>query len=297
MEKVEIINELSEFFKVFSDTTRLRILEVLLNEETSVGVIANKINASNSAVSHQLSYLRSTNLVKTRKEGQVIYYSIADNHIKVIIEYGLEHIKEGRKEINIVLKADVKGSEEAVKNSLEKINVEGVKISVIRSGVGAITESDVILASASNAIIIGFNVVPIGNTKEVADSHKVDIRLYNIIYKVIEEIEAAMKGMLDPEFEENVLGRAEVRQLFKFSKVGTIAGSHVISGLVKSNSNARIIRDGVVIFTSKIKSIQREKNEVKEVKNGFDCGITVENFNDLKERDVIESYEMKEVGK
>lgn len=208
-----------------------------------------------------------------------------------------EHIKEGRKEINIILKADVKGSEEAVKNSLEKINVEGVKISVIRSGVGAITESDVILASASKAIIIGFNVVPIGNTKEVADSHKVDIRLYNIIYKVIEEIEAAMKGMLDPEFEENILGRAEVRQLFKFSKVGTIAGSHVISGLVKSNSNARIIRDGVVIFTSKIKSIQREKNEVKDVKNGFDCGITIENFNDLKERDVIESYEMKEVGK
>lgn len=228
---------------------------------------------------------------------QIIEKSKKSEKKALSLEDLFDHIKEGRKEVSIILKADVKGSEEAVKNSLEKINVEGVRISVIRSGVGAITESDVILASASNAIIIGFNVVPTGNTKEVADLYDVEIRLYNIIYKVIEDIEAAMKGMLDPEFEEIVLGKAEVRQLFKFSKVGTIAGSHVISGLVKSNSNARIIRDGVVIFNSKIKSIQREKNEVKEVKSGFDCGITVENFNDIKERDIIESYEMKEVKK
>ncbi len=206
-------------------------------------------------------------------------------------------IKEGKKEINIVLKADVKGSEEAVKNNLEKINVEGVKVSVIRSGVGTITESDVILANASNAIIIGFNVMPSSATKEIAERYNVDIRLYNIIYKAIEEIEAAMKGMLDPEYEEVTLGEAEVRQLFKFSKVGTIAGSHVTSGIIKSNSKARIIRDGVIIFDSKIKSLQREKNEVKEVKNGFDCGITIENFNDIKENDVIQAYEMKEVKK
>ncbi len=208
-----------------------------------------------------------------------------------------DSIKEGRKEINIVLKADVKGSEEAVKNNLEKINVEGVKVNVIRSGVGTITESDVILANASNAIIIGFNVMPTSQTKEIAERYNVDIRLYNIIYKAIEEIEAAMKGMLDPEFEEVTLGEAEVRQLFKFSKVGTIAGSHVISGTIKSNSKARIIRDGVIIFDSKIKSLQREKNEVKEVKNGFDCGITIENFNDIKENDIIQAYEMKEVKK
>ncbi len=206
-----------------------------------------------------------------------------------------EHIKEGRKEINIVLKADVKGSEEAVKNSLEKINVEGVKISVIRSSVGAITESDVILANASNAIIIGFNVVANSKTKSMADEYGVDIRLYNIIYKVIEEIEAAMKGMLDPEYEEVSLGEAEVRQLFKFSKVGTIAGSHVKTGIIKSNAAARIIRDGVIVFDSKIKSIQREKNEVKEVKSGFDCGITVENFNDIKEGDIISCYEMRQI--
>ena len=206
-----------------------------------------------------------------------------------------DSIKEGRKEINIVLKADVKGSEEAVKNNLEKINVEGVKVSVIRSGVGTITESDVILANASNAIIIGFNVMPTSQTKEIAERYNVDIRLYNIIYKAIEEIEAAMKGMLDPEFEEVTLGEAEVRQLFKFSKVGTIAGSHVISGVIKSNSKARIIRDGVIVFDSKIKSLQREKNEVKEVKQGFDCGITIENFNDIKEKDIIQVYEMKEV--
>lgn len=206
-----------------------------------------------------------------------------------------DNIKEGKKEINIVLKADVKGSEEAVKNNLEKINVEGVKVSVIRSGVGTITESDVILANASNAIIIGFNVMPSSATKEIAERYNVDIRLYNIIYKAMEEIEAAMKGMLDPEYEEVTLGEAEVRQLFKFSKVGTIAGSHVINGTIKSNSKARIIRDGVIIFDSKIKSLQREKNEVKEVKNGFDCGITIENFNDIKEKDVIQAYEMKEV--
>jgi len=204
-------------------------------------------------------------------------------------------IQEGRKEINIVLKTDVKGSEEAVKNALEKINVEGVKISVIRSGVGTITESDIVLANASNAIIIGFNVIPNSKTKEVAKNYNVDIRLYNIIYKVVEEIEAAMKGMLDPEFEEVVTGEAEIRQLFKFSKVGSIAGSHVTSGTIKNASLMRLIRDGIVVFEGKIGSLQREKDSVKEVKQGFDCGITIENYSDIKIGDVVQTYEMKEV--
>lgn len=206
-----------------------------------------------------------------------------------------ESIKEGRKEINIVLKCDVKGSEEAVKNTLEKIKVDGVKITIIRSGVGAITESDIVLANASDALVIGFNVVPNSSTKEVAKNYNVDIRLYNIIYKLTEDLEAAMKGMLDPEYEEVIIGEAEVRKIFKFSKVGNIAGSHVIKGVIKSNSLARIIRDGTVVFTSKIASLQREKDSVKEVKEGFDCGITIENFIDIRENDLIEAYELKEI--
>ena len=206
-----------------------------------------------------------------------------------------DSIKEGRKEINVVLKTDVKGSEEAVKNALLKINVEGVKVNVIRSGCGTITESDIVLAHASNAIVIGFNVIPPKSVKEAAKSYEVEIRLYNIIYKLVEEIEAAMKGMLDPEYEEVVIGEAEVRQLFHFSKVGNIAGSHVISGIVKQNSPCRVIRDGIVVTTSKIGSLQREKDQAKEVKEGYDCGIIVEAFPDIKEGDVIEVFEEREV--
>ena len=204
-------------------------------------------------------------------------------------------IQEGIKEINVILKADVKGSEEAVKNALQKIEVEGAKVNVIRSGTGTITESDVVLANASHAIIIGFNVRPNTTTVEAAKEYCVDIRLYNIIYKVVEELEAAMKGMLDPIFEEKVLGQAEVRKLYKFSKTGTIAGCYVTTGLVKSKAKARIIRDGIVIHEGAIDSIQREKNSVKEIKSGFECGITIENYNDIKELDVIEAYEIVEV--
>ena len=206
-----------------------------------------------------------------------------------------DSIKEGRKEINVVLKTDVKGSEEAVKNALLKINVEGVKVNVIRSGCGTVTESDVVLAHASNAIIIGFNVIPPKEVKEAAKSYEVEIRLYNIIYKLVEEIEAAMKGMLDPEFEEVIIGEVEVRQLFHFSKVGNIAGSHVTSGIVKINTPCRVIRDGIVITTSKIASLQREKDQAKEVKEGYDCGIIVDSFPDIKEGDVIEVFEEREV--
>ena len=213
----------------------------------------------------------------------------------VSLEDLFERIESGHKEINVVLKTDVKGSEEAVKNALEKINVEGVKVTVIRSGVGTITESDVVLASASNAIIIGFNVVPRSKTKEAAKNYDVDIRLYNIIYKLVEEIESAMKGMLDPEYEEVTTGEAEIRQIFKFSKVGNIAGVHVTSGVVKNNSECKLIRDGVIITTTKIKSLQREKDQVKEVKSGFDCGITLENYTDIKVGDTILTFEMREV--
>ena len=206
-----------------------------------------------------------------------------------------EQRKEIEKEINIILKADVKGSEEAVKNSLLKLDVEGMKINVIRSGIGAISESDVVLAEASNAIIIGFNIRPDHKITEIAKDKGIDIRLYDIIYKVVEEMEAALKGKLEPEYEEKVLGEAEVRKLFKFSKVGTIAGSYVTSGVIKRGAKARVIRDGVVVIDSTIGSLAREKDQAKEVKQGLECGITIENFNDIKEKDIIEAYELVEI--
>jgi len=205
------------------------------------------------------------------------------------------HIKEGTREINVILKADVNGSSEAVKKSLEKIEVEDVRVKVIRSGVGTITESDIVLAKASNAIIIGFNVRPTSTTTEVAKENGVEIRLYDIIYKVVEDMEKAMKGMLEPVYDEKITGEAEIRQIFKFSKVGNIAGSHVTNGTVKMNSNARLIRDGIVLYTGKIKSIQREKDQAKEVTKGMDCGITLENYQDIKEGDIIESFELIEI--
>lgn len=204
-------------------------------------------------------------------------------------------IKGGAKEIKVVLKCDVRGSEEAVKSALEKLSTDEVKIKVIRSGIGGITESDVILANASDAIVIGFNVVPSNITKDVAKEYGVEIRLYQIIYKLVEEMELAMKGMLDPEYEEKVLGTASIKRMFKFSKVGSIAGCIVTSGIIKNKAQVRVIRDGVIIYDGVIASLQREKDTVKEVKNGLECGITIENFNDLKEGDIFEVYENVEV--
>jgi len=232
-------------------------------------------------------------IAETRKEKMKEKSNKGGN--SVTLDDLFSKIESGVKEVNIVLKADVKGSEEAVKNALEKIDVKGVRTNVIRSGTGTITESDIVLANASSAIVIGFNVRPSSKTKEFAKEYNVDIRLHNIIYKVVEELEAAMKGMLDPEYEEAVLGEAEVRKLFKFSKVGTIAGSYVTSGIIKNNSKARLLRDGVVIYDGNINSVQREKDTVKEVKQGYECGITLEDYADIKEGDVIESYEMVEV--
>ena len=213
----------------------------------------------------------------------------------VSFESLFEKMQSGIKEINVVLKCDVRGSEEAVKNALEKIDVEGVRVKVIRSGIGTITESDIVLANASNAIVIGFNVVPNAITKEVAKEYGVELRLYTIIYKLVEEMELAMKGMLDPEFEEKVIGTAEIRRIFTFSKVGKIAGVYVTSGIIKSNANVRVVRDGVIIYDGKMGSLQREKDSVKEVKSGYECGVTVDGYNDIKENDVFEVYEVVEI--
>lgn len=219
------------------------------------------------------------------------------NKSNVTLDDLFNRISQGDKEINIVLKTDVKGSEEAVKNSLLKLDVDGIRVNVIRSGIGTVTESDIVLAEASNAIIIGFNIRPNNKIMEFAKEKGIDIRLYNIIYKVVEEIEDAMKGKLEPEYKESILGEAEVRKIFKFSKVGTIAGSYVTSGIIRRDGKARVIRDGIVIYDGNINSIAREKDQVKEVKQGIECGITIENFNDIKEQDIIEVYEMVLVKK
>ena len=204
-------------------------------------------------------------------------------------------INNGAKEISVVLKTDVNGSLEAIKQSLSKIDVEGVKVKVIRGGVGTITESDIVLANASNAIVIGFNVRPNSKTIDFAKDYNVEIKLYDIIYKMIEDIENSMKGLLEPIYEENITGHAEIRQIFKFSKIGNIAGSHVTDGVIKNLSKARLIRDGIVLYTGSIKSVQREKDQVKEVKKDMDCGITLDNYQDIKEGDIIETYELVEI--
>ena len=213
----------------------------------------------------------------------------------VSFESLFETLQSGVKEINVVLKCDVRGSEEAVKNALEKIEVEGVRVKVIRSGIGTITESDIVLANASNALVIGFNVVPSAITKEVAKEYNVELRLYTIIYKLVEEMELAMKGLLDPEFEEKVIGSAEVMKIFTFSKIGKIAGIIVRDGIMKSTANIRVIRDGVIIYDGKVGSLQREKDSVKEVKSGYECGLTIDGYNDIKEHDTLEAYEIVEI--
>ena len=203
--------------------------------------------------------------------------------------------KEGEKQnLNIIIKADSTGSAEAVKASLEKLSNDEVKINIVRATSGAITESDVLLASASHAIIYGFNVRPDARTRAKALEEKIEIRLHRIIYALIEEIQAAMKGMLAPTFVEKVTGQAEIRRLFKVSKLGTIAGCMVVDGVIKSTCGVRIIRDGIVVYEGKLASLQREKDSVKEVKSGYECGMLVENFNDIKEGDIIEGFESVE---
>lgn len=205
-------------------------------------------------------------------------------------------IKDGQvADLNIIVKADVNGTAEAVKGSLEKIDIDGARVHVIRSTVGAISESDVLLASASKAIIYGFNVRPDANVRRKAEEEGVEIRLHNIIYKMVEEIEAAMKGMLAPEMAEVVTGQAEIRQVIKVSKVGNIAGCYVTDGYIRKDCGIRLIRDGVVIYEGKLASLKRFKDDAKEVATGYECGITIENYNDIKEGDIIEGYIMEEV--
>ncbi|RQW13176.1 translation initiation factor IF-2 [Paenibacillus rhizophilus] len=215
---------------------------------------------------------------------------------RVTLDDLFKHIKEGEiKDLNVIIKADVQGSVEALKGSLAKIEVEGVRVKIIHSGAGAITESDITLAAASNAIVIGFNVRPDAQTKAAAEQEKVDVRLHNIIYNVIEEIEQAMKGMLDPVFKENVIGHAEVRSVFKISKVGAVAGCMVTDGKIARNAETRLIRGGIVVFEGKIDSLKRFKDDAKEVAQGYECGITLERYNDLQEGDIIEAFIMETV--
>ena len=270
--------------------------ENLVKASPSMPVSITGLSESPSAGDKFMAFENEKKAKKVAEERKIIAKEKENKPKSKISLDDLFNRKEaGEKEINIILKADVKGSEEAVKNSLLKLDVEGIKINVIRSGIGNITESDVILAEASDAIIIGFNIRPEHKIVEIAKDKGIDIRLYNIIYKVVEEMEAALKGKLEPEYKEEVTGTAEVRKLFKFSKVGTIAGSYVTSGVIKRGSKVRVIRDGIVVNDSIIASLAREKDQAKEVKQGLECGITIENFNDIKVGDIIEGFEDQEV--
>lgn len=237
---------------------------------------------------------KARSIGETRHENKIM----RDREVnqKVSLDSLFEQMKEGEmKDLNIIIKGDAQGSVEALAASLMKIDVDGVNVRIIHTGVGAINESDVTLANASSAIIIGFNVRPDVNAKRAADQNQIDMRLHRIIYKVIEEIEFAMKGMLDPEFEEKVIGNVEVREIFKVSKVGTIAGAYVTDGKITRDSGVRVIRDGIVVFEGELDTLKRFKDDAKEVTTGYECGLTIKNFNDIKEGDQIEPFIMVEI--
>jgi translation initiation factor IF-2 len=205
-------------------------------------------------------------------------------------------IKEGEvKDLNLIIKADVQGSAEALKQSLERLSNDEVRVRTIHAGVGAINESDVMLATASNAIIIGFNVRPSPGASDLANKEEIDIRLYRVIYNAIEDIEAAMKGMLEPEYKEVILGHAEVREIFRVPGAGVVAGAYVTDGKILRNADARIVRNGIVIYEGKIASLRRFKDDVREVASGYECGISLLNFNDIKEEDIIEVSIQEEI--
>jgi translation initiation factor IF-2 len=236
--------------------------------------------------------VRDEKLVKqiAVKRGEKLREATLRKVQKVSLDDLFNQAQETEIDLNIIIKADVQGSAEALEDSLQKIESDKVRIKIIHTGVGAITESDIMLASASNAIVIGFNVRPEPNARKLADREEVDIRLYRVIYEIIENVKAAINGMLEPEYEEVVLGQAEIRHLFKVSKLGTVAGSYVLEGTIKRNAGIRVIRDGKVIHEGKIESLKRFKDDVKEVTSGFECGILLENFNDLKEIDILEAF-------
>lgn len=236
------------------------------------------------------------NVVETRKQKQK--EAVFSTQRKVTLENLFDEINEGnRKSLDIVVKADVQGSLEAVKQSLLKLSNDEVKVQIIHGGVGAINESDIMLADASNAIIVGFNVRPDAGAAASAEERQVDVRTYRVIYQAIEEIEAAIRGMLKPEFKEVVLGHAEIRQTFKVSGIGTIAGCYVLDGMLKRASQIRIVRDGIVVHEGELASLKRFKDDVKEVKSGYECGVSIENFNDIKESDIVEAFEMQEIAR
>ena len=233
-------------------------------------------------------------VVEKRKEK--IKSDSIQSRAAVSLDALFDQIKQGEvKELNIIVKADVQGSVEAVKQSLTKLSNEEVRVNCIHGGAGGVTESDVMLAAASNAIIVGFNVRPDNGALSSAKQNNVDIRLYRVIYHAIDEIEAAMKGMLAPKFKENVLGHAEVRNTFKVSGVGTIAGGYILDGKISRNSQVRIVRDGIIVHEGILSSLKRFKDDVKDVSSGYECGIGIENFNDIKDGDIIESFVMEEI--
>ena len=216
--------------------------------------------------------------------------------MKVSLEDIFAQIKDGEiKDLNIILKADVQGSIEAIRQSLEKLSNDEVRVSIIRTAVGGIKEADVMLAAASNAIIIGFNVRPDANAKKLSEKENVEIKTYRVIYDAIEDVKAALSGMLAPEIKEVELGQAEVRSVFKVPKVGAVAGCYVTEGKITRNAKIRLVRDGVVILDGEIASLRRFKDDVKEVASGFECGVGIDKFNDIKEGDVLEAYTFEEI--
>lgn len=246
---------------------------------------------------HQVKDEKTARDIAGKRKQKVREEYLQSTH-KVSLENLYSQIKEGKvKELNVIVKADVQGSIEALKQSLQKLSNEEVKVRVIHGAVGAITETDVTLAAASNAIIIGFNVRPDINAQNAAEKESVDIKTYRVIYDAIEDIKAAMVGMLEPDYKEVILGKAEIRQTYKISNVGTIAGCYVVQGKVVRNSKVRIIRDGIVIFESELASLKRFKDDVKEVAEGYECGLSIDKFNDIKEGDIVEAYAMEEVKK
>lgn len=274
-------NEFKKILKVASPSTPVSIIG--LSEVPKAGDLFMAFPSEKQA--RDIAYKRHLKMNEERQASKAV--SLDDLY---------ERIHEGEmKEVNVIIKADTNGSAEAIKSSLEKLSNDEVKVKIIRATAGAITESDVLLASASNAIIYGFNVRPDNLVKTKADEEKVDIRLHNIIYALIEEMEAALKGMKKAKLEEVVIGRAEIRHLFRASKVGTIAGAYVTDGSIRRDASVRLIRDGIVIYDGKFGSLKRFKDDAKEVKSGFECGFTIENYNDLKEGDEVEAYVIKEM--
>ena len=222
--------------------------------------------------------------------------ALIKNQQKASLDDLFSQISAGQiKDLNIIVKADVQGSVEAVKQSLEKLSNDEVRVKCIHGGVGAITETDIMLASASNAIIIGFNVRPDNAVRDIAEREKIDVRLYRVIYEAIEDVQKAMKGMLAPKYKENVLGRAQVRQVFKITGAGTVAGSYVTDGKIVRNAQVRLLRDSVIVHEGKIDSLKRFKDDAKEVAQGYECGIGLEGYNDIKEGDEIECFQMEEI--